>query len=162
MDSKPKKLQREARFSTKSGGFGRGRFKRIKLKKPERWRSPSRRTALALLIIFCFLVGIVGGVAGSALYYHNHSLSSASVSQKQQYVSNEGQLISQIAKNVGQSVVSVDVTSQATSQDLFGFTQSQSQQSAGTGFSTTTARTGDRRATCSARSSSRPACEPRT
>src|SRR6185503_9356411 len=55
----------------------------------------------------------------------------------QQYISNESQLIESIAKNVGQSVVSIDVTGQdTTSTDFFGFAfpQTQETQAAGTGF----------------------------
>lgn len=124
----------EASFSTKPS-----RSKKVNLKRPNLQRlrpsgPPSRRLTALLFIILLFLVGLVGGYTGSVIYNHNHSLNAATRTQKQQYVSNESQLISQIAKDVGQSVVSVDVTSQSTTQDFFGFLNSSSQQSAGTGF----------------------------
>jgi len=123
----------EAKFSTRPASRGVAGMRKPGLPKIRSPHSSKQLAALVFLVI-TFVTGLVGGVAGSALYYHNHSLGSASVSQKQQYVSNESELIAGIAKNVGQSVVSVDVTSQTTAQDLFGFTQSQNQQSAGTGF----------------------------
>jgi serine protease Do len=85
--------------------------------------------AAALVLLFAFLAGWLGAYA-----YNHHNLSKATTSQKQQYISNESDLIASIAKSVGQSVVSVDVLSQTTSQDIFGFTQSADQQSSGTGF----------------------------
>jgi serine protease Do len=88
--------------------------------------------ALITLLIF-FGVALGGGWAGAYLYENHHSLAS-STSAKQQYISDESNLIASIAKNVGQSVVSVDVQSQVTSQDFFGFNQTQNQESAGTGF----------------------------
>ena len=129
-----KQDSREASFSTRPSRSGS-----VNLKKPDLSRfkpsgRPSRRLAVLLFIVFFFLVGLLGGYTGSILYNHNNTLGSTTRSQKQQYVSNESQLISQIAKDVGQSVVSVDVTSQSTSQDFFGFLNSSSQQSAGTGF----------------------------
>jgi serine protease Do len=81
-----------------------------------------------------FLVGIGGGLLGSYFYNHNRSISSATTTQKQQYISNESDLIASIAKTVGQSVVSVDVQGQTTTQDFFGFSQSANTSSAGTGF----------------------------
>jgi S1-C subfamily serine protease len=57
----------------------------------------------------------------------------ASNEQRQQIVLNESQLISDIAKNVGPSVVSVNVKSQTRVQDFFGFGRSVQQESAGTG-----------------------------
>ena len=136
MDDDTKKIKNqsnEAKFSTRPAFRGVGGIHKPDLAGIKNRRS-SKKVAALVLLVLTFIVGLVGGLAGSALYYHNHSLSSASDSQKQQYVSNESQLIAGIAKNVGQSVVSVDVTSQTTAQDLFGFTQSQNQQSAGTGF----------------------------
>lgn len=133
-DTQKAKRTKEASFSTRPEHRSIGGLKKFDTSKFRSRPRPSKRTLTALAVLFCFLSGVIGGVAGSALYYHNHSLSSASVSQKQQYVSNESQLISGIAKDVGQSVVSVNVTSQTSSQDFFGFVQSQNQQSAGTGF----------------------------
>lgn len=65
---------------------------------------------------------------------HGKLAINSSTAAKQQYISNESQLIESIAKNVGQSVVSVDVTGQDTATDFFGLPQTQQTQAAGTGF----------------------------
>jgi S1-C subfamily serine protease len=97
-------------------------------------KTPSKRTQAATgLIIACLLFGLVGGWFGAAVYEHNHH-SDGTVASRQQIVSSESQLISGIAKNVGQSVVSVDVQTQTTAQDFFGVFQPLTQQSSGTGF----------------------------
>ncbi len=88
---------------------------------------------LLLAVLIMFVVAFGGGWAG-AYYFQNHHSLTSSTSDKQQYISDESDLIASIAKNVGQGVVSVNVQSQVTGQDFFGFTQTQSQQSAGTGF----------------------------
>lgn len=111
-------------------------FKRPGLGGYRRWpKLPlPRRAVVPLIVIVCFLLGLVGGLAGGAVYSRYHVNRATSTSQKQQYISDESQLISEIAKNVGQSVVSIDTTTQTQTQDFFGFIQNQSQQSAGTGF----------------------------
>jgi len=120
-------------YSTKSDRYN------LSIKKPDWQRvkkapKPSKKTGLiAGLVVLLFLVSLLGGWAGAMIYSHNHTASS-STALKQQFVSDEGTLISQIAKTVGQSVVSVNVTSQVTSEDFFGFSEPSSQQAAGTGF----------------------------
>lgn len=86
-----------------------------------------------LLIIFCFLLGFGGGLLGAQINNHGN-LGKTTTAQKQQYVSSESQLISQIAKTTGQSVVSIDTSSQTTATDFFGFQYPQQQAGAGTGF----------------------------
>ncbi len=86
-----------------------------------------------LLILLCGLVGFGGGLFGAQVNNHG-GLGNATTAQRQQYVSSESQLISQIAKNVGQAVVSIDTSSQTTTTDFFGFAFPQQQQGAGTGF----------------------------
>lgn len=93
-----------------------------------------RYSGLAAIILICLLVGFGGGYAGSELYGHTHQLASSSRAVQQKYISDESALISDIAKTVGQSVVSVDAQSQASTPDFFGFIQTQPQESAGTGF----------------------------
>jgi S1-C subfamily serine protease len=89
---------------------------------------------LAVLLLSGF-VGFVGGWLGAN---HNSAddLLSSTASRQKQVVTSESQLINSIAKTVGPSVVSVNVTS--TSQntpDFFGFQGApQAQQSAGTGI----------------------------
>lgn len=87
----------------------------------------------AVLILLCALVGFGGGLLGAQINNHD-SLGEITIAQKQQYISSESQLIAQIAKTTGQSVVSIDVESQTTAQDFFGFQFSQQQLGAGTGF----------------------------
>lgn len=79
------------------------------------------------------IVSMVSGYFGSRIYDHGLG-SHKSTAVKQQYISDESSLIAGIAKNVGQSVVSIDVESQATTFDPFGYGGPASQQSAGTGF----------------------------
>lgn len=103
-------------------------------------RAKSLRAKLSLkaavLLLACLLLGFGGGWLGSVAQ-KNDSSTPSSKAAKQQYISNESQLIAQTAKDVGQSVVSVDVQSQvAATPSIFGFGggQTQSQESAGTGF----------------------------
>ncbi len=84
-----------------------------------------------LLLLACLGVGFFGGWLGSKQQTKN-SLSNTSTQQR--VVSSESELISGIAKEVGQSVVSVNVTSTGTVQSIFGFSRNVEQQSAGTGF----------------------------
>ena len=93
-----------------------------------------RRLILTILALVIFLAVMVGGGWIGAYLYENHHSIASTTSAKQQYISDESELIAAIAKNVGQSVVSVDAQSQVTSQDIFGFNQTQNQESAGTGF----------------------------
>ncbi len=86
-----------------------------------------------LLVIVCLIAGFGGGFLGATAYNHGNPAPNSKAA-KQQYISNESELISSIAKTVGQSVVSVDVKSQVTTQDVFGFGQTANQESAGTGF----------------------------
>jgi S1-C subfamily serine protease len=89
-------------------------------------RLPRAKSAgLALLLLICLSLGFLGGWLGS----RSGSLRPNTPEVRQQVVSSESQLISEIAKNVGPSVVSVNVTSQTTS--IFGTAEGES---AGTGF----------------------------
>jgi serine protease Do len=95
--------------------------------------APMKKHVKFLGIIFMVLVsaaaGFVGGWAGSKA----NQQGAFSAETSQQIISNESELISKIAKDVGPSVVSVNVTSQATQSGLFGFGPAE-RQSAGTGF----------------------------
>jgi serine protease Do len=89
------------------------------------------------LLVACLVLGFGGGWLGSYVQSNNSPVVATSKEAKQQYISSESQLIAQIAKDVGQSVVSIDVTSQVSATpSFFGFGQgqTQSQESAGTGF----------------------------
>jgi serine protease Do len=94
---------------------------------------PAKKYAKTLGIVFLVMLsaaaGFVGGWAGSKA--NRQGAFNAETSQ--QIISSESELISKIAKDVGPSVVSVNVTSATTQSGFFGFSPSE-QESAGTGF----------------------------
>ncbi len=100
-----------------------------KKKRPALHRNP-RHLAGALFLLVTMSLGFAGGWLGSEAHDNPAKTTTAS----QQIVSSESQLISKIAKDVGPSVVSVNVTSQGQAIGAFGVSQSFEQQSAGTGF----------------------------
>jgi S1-C subfamily serine protease len=104
-----------------------------KISRPGLLPAKLRLTSMAFLLLLVGAVGFAGGLLGSKVE-NNSPRVATSTAAKQQYISNEGELISSIAKDVGQSVVSVNTTTQVTTPDIFGFGQTQSQQAAGTGF----------------------------
>lgn len=75
--------------------------------------------------------GFLGGWLGASSRDHQAGLDLAA---KQEIIASEGQLISQIAKTVGESVVSVNVVSISDYTDYFGRLQSYEDSSAGTGI----------------------------
>lgn len=85
------------------------------------------------ILLASLSLGFLGGWLGSESR-ENGGLNTTFSNANQQIVLNESQLISDIAKNVGPSVVSVDVTSQGQQTDFFGRSRSFEQQSAGTGI----------------------------
>lgn len=110
-------------------------------KKPTNFTKPNiptplrtRAAAMVAAIVLCLAAGFGGGWLGAYAYNQSNKSVATSLAAKQQYISNESELIASIAKTVGLSVVSIDVESQVTGQDFFGFDRTQSQQAAGTGF----------------------------
>lgn len=101
-----------------------------KLKKPSRRKRPTRRSMLlpTLIIIVSLAAGFAGGYIG-ARSTGQHSSGTAISKADQDQAKSQSQLISAIAKKVSPSVVSVNVTSQASSRR--GVYQ---QESAGTGI----------------------------
>ena len=100
---------------------------------PHQERTPKLRTlGGAFFILVSLAAGFFGGWIGSS---SKAKTDSSNVAVQQQVIENESQLISNIAKDVGQSVVSVDVTSEAdnSQSSFFGYGPTQ-QQSAGTGI----------------------------
>jgi serine protease Do len=99
---------------------------------------PNRIGYLVAAILICLVAGFGGGWLGAWAQTHGKTAIGTSRAAKQQYISNESELIESIAKNVGQSVVSVDVQGQdtTTGNDFFGFglPQTQTTEAAGTGF----------------------------
>lgn len=84
----------------------------------------------ALVVLISASVGFLGGVVGSrsgGLDINGDS------KNNQQIVSSESELISNIARDVGQSVVSISVISQTNVRDFFGNSQAFEQEAAGTG-----------------------------
>lgn len=98
-----------------------------------------RRRAAWLGVVFALLLAAGSGFAGGYFGYRaNHGVNTSSIEGQQQVVSSESQLIANIAKTVGPSVVSVDVVGQTSGNsmmNLYGMGMgSQTQASAGTGI----------------------------
>jgi serine protease Do len=89
-------------------------------------------TVIAGLIILCVSAGFVGGWLGASSRSQQSDIEQKSGAR--QIVLNESQVISDIAKDVGESVVSISVRSQSSARSFFGFERSIEQESAGTGF----------------------------
>ena len=97
-----------------------------------------RADLAAGFLLLTLLVGFLGGLLGAHVGQDSSSVT-ASLSNSQRIVTSQSQLIGQIAKTVGPSVVSVDVVGQSTSSsnffDFFGGSGGATQQeSAGTGI----------------------------
>lgn len=92
-----------------------------------------KSAGILLLILVCAATGFGGGYLASTSRDKINGSTNVISRENQQAALNESQLISALAKNVSPSVVSVDVTSTATTQDFFGSRAGQ-QQSAGTGI----------------------------
>lgn len=128
-------------YSTKSQpiiNYQALRARADRLKGISNWRQSQILTSIPVILLICLLVGFGGGWLGAWAGNHNKSLIATSTKAKQQYISDESSLISSIAKNIGQSVVSVNVIGQQTTTvpDIFGFAfpQTRQTQAAGTGF----------------------------
>jgi serine protease Do len=94
--------------------------------------------AIIFLLLLCMSFGFLGGWLGADR--NKDQTTDSSFASNQKVVTSQSQLIAAIAKNVGPSVVSVNVTGQSTSpttQSFFGYNVgggTQTQQSAGTGM----------------------------
>lgn len=104
------------------------------------WRAATTRTR-AVGVVFVLVIGLLGGYGGALLQQHvsDSDLVTSSLSGQKKIVTSEGQLVSNIAKNVGPSVVSVNVSidqssSQSNTYGFFGFAAPQQEQAAGTGI----------------------------
>lgn len=101
------------------------------------WRSFLSRTKVVGLTAV-LVVGLLGGFVGSFLQDQaNDGLLTSSLSNQKKIVTSASELVSTIAKTVGPSVVSVNVSVEAGTQDIYsrfyGYGQSQTQEAAGTG-----------------------------
>ena len=78
--------------------------------------STTKRPSAFILLIAAIGSGFLGGmVAGQSDTTTNNTDNTSQL----QIVSSEAEVISKIAKGVGESVVSIDVTAQSTAQDFF-------------------------------------------
>jgi serine protease Do len=141
LSKKTSKAPQSSSYSTKDQpiiNYDALKARTEKLKAAAAWPSKPKLSALLMVLLASLLVGFCGGWLGAWAQNHGKSAVATSTAAKQQYISDESQLISSIAKNVGQSVVSVDVRGQETAAvpDIFGFAFPQAQQTeaAGTGF----------------------------
>jgi serine protease Do len=101
--------------------------------KPEQSLSSSKKT-LEISRFGMLALAVLAGFGGGLLA-NNTKVQQASNTQVQREVINsEGDLISQISKTMGDSVVSINVTGTATQNSVFFGTQSFEQESAGTGL----------------------------
>ena len=96
--------------------------------RPHPSRAKLRFLGAAALVIVSASAGFAGGWLGT------RNTDSQTIQKQQVVLESQGQLISSIAKNVGPSVVSVDVTSQGQASGFFGFEGPTEEQSAGTGI----------------------------
>jgi serine protease Do len=139
-DSNSRKLGR----STSTSDAWNIRIPKVKAPKSPKLSGLNFQQAGARALLAALLIGLAAGFAGGYLgsaVHDNTGTASGSLSAQKKIITSQSQLISQIAKNVGPSVVSVDVVSQtASSSDssfdsLFGLNNGGGQQeSAGTGI----------------------------
>lgn len=104
---------------------------KTELNRDEQAGATPNRAKLAgvlLMLISSVSAGFVGGYFGA----NNNSSDNQNIQQAQKVVTSESELITKIAKDVGPSVVSVNVTSKGVQQSVFG-SRAISQESAGTG-----------------------------
>lgn len=104
-------------------------------------RMPKERLKQRIgVVLAVIVVAAVSGFGGGWLEAHNQSVTvGGGLSNQKKIVTSQSQLISQIAKTVGPSVVSVNVNISSSAGDqnglgAFGFSQPTAQQAAGTGI----------------------------
>jgi serine protease Do len=108
------------------------------------FQRPDQARLRAGMLAFAFiLIAVIAGFGGSLIENRNSSgLINTSLSGQKKIVTSQSQLISQIAKTVGPSVVSINdvITSTSSSDDsddgfgLYGFSQPEEEEAAGTGI----------------------------
>lgn len=99
-------------------------------------KSKKTRSTSTFLVLVCVLTALFGFGSGwlGSMVAQNSQGKRTDTEQARQIFRDESELISSIAKEVGPSVVSVNVTSQSAREDRFGNARTVEQQSAGTGF----------------------------
>jgi serine protease Do len=100
------------------------------LSRVRRPRNADKRYAYGAVAL---LVAATAGFGGGLLANSNDTIVTGSLSDQKKIVTNEGELISQISKSVGPSVVSVNTKTTASTTDLFGQSQQEDSAAAGTG-----------------------------
>lgn len=107
---------------------------------PDNTEQPTRqvvairpRREAGFKVILLILLSIASGFLGGWMSVKQLERNSGRIQQGNQQIVNEDEVISDIAKTVGPSVVSVNVTSQGVANDFFGFRRNVERQSAGTG-----------------------------
>ncbi|HTB49241.1 MAG TPA: trypsin-like peptidase domain-containing protein [Verrucomicrobiae bacterium] len=112
------------------------------LRRPQ-LKTPTGGWRNGVIAVLFILISVVSGTFGGWLESHNQTgLVSGTVGSEKKVVTSQGQLISQIAKTVGPSVVSVNVDISSSSSGssssggfgLFGFSQPENEEAAGTGI----------------------------
>jgi serine protease Do len=93
---------------------------------------PMAQTRWALPIVAAIIAGFIGGYFAPNNSRANNAGTPTEIQQR--VVGSESELVRDIVKNVGPTVVSINVTSQGMAQNFFGYTQSFAQEGAGTGF----------------------------
>jgi serine protease Do len=130
-------------ISSKSSRFGNKTFTvKIPTIDVSKVKAPySKRFRYGLIAFAFFIVSVLSGVFGGWLVNRNNNgLLGGSLSNQKQIVTSDSQLITEIAKSVGPSVVSVNVNitqssgSNTSGFGLFGFSQPEQMQAAGTGI----------------------------
>lgn len=96
----------------------------------------SKGLGIVFILILSMALGFVGGIVGKDIHFKNTDSSQGAVvtTADQKIILNESQLISDIAKQVGQSVVSVNVTTTSQQMNFFGYSSPIEQEGAGTGI----------------------------
>lgn len=100
------------------------------------WRNTLTRSQVIFLLLV-LVIGLVAGFGGGIIETADYQgkVFTASTSNKTQLVNGNDQLIIDIAKKLGPSVVSIsDTTNSTSAPDFFGFSQQIQQQSEGTGI----------------------------
>lgn len=145
-DESQKKSDEQASYSVSSGGRP---ARTVSFQVPampdvrrhtDRLSNHLRSLGVGIIIAIILIAGLSGFV-GAWIANHNTGIVSGSVSNEKKIVTSQSQLISQIAKTVGPSVVSVnvDISSNTGSSSsggfgLYGFSQPEQEQAAGTGI----------------------------
>lgn len=93
----------------------------------------AKSTIMLTTICLSLIIGFLGGWLGGNFSRRN-GVNGSSTELAKRVIADESQLISNIAKNMGPSVVSINVISQTPQADAFGNVRTYQQESAGTGF----------------------------